>query len=240
MKTWLSPLNTIFVVVIGPILVALILNYLGEKETAPKKPDLSLVSQISRVPAQPIPYDVRSRANPDSQNDLLDALFNYASSGFVVAQFDIINQSDVVLRDVEVNIQDGQKIFQYGSGSNKPVEGSPLKFNIPPGEKVRLIATNGYTEPTASVTYGQDYYKSQDILEYGRKTGAEEAVANIERRYWLVDNAFVAGLKFALFGLAFFAAIALAPSVIRSFSNDKPDAADDPQVKQVKADEPVL
>ncbi len=238
MKSWLSLLRTIFAVVIGPVLVGLILGYLSEKEPEPKKPDLSLVSQISRVPAQPIPYDVRSQANPNSQNDLLESLFNYASSGFVVAQFDVINQSDVVLRDVEVNVQDAQKVFQYGSGTNKAVEGSPLKFNIPPGEKVRLIATNGYTEPTASVTYGQDYYKSQDVLEYGKKTGAEEATANIVKRYWLVSDAFVTALQFALFSLAFIATIVLAPSVIRSFSKDKPDADEAPP-QTVKADETV-
>jgi hypothetical protein len=211
----------------------------SEKEAGPKKPDLSVVSQISRVPAQPIPYKIRSQANPDSQNDLLESLFNDASSGFVVAQFDVINQSDVVLRDVEVNVQDGQKVFQYVSGVNKPVEGSPLKFNIPPGEKVRLIATNGYTEPTASVTYGQDYYKSQDVLEYGKRNGAEEATATIEKRYWLVDSALVTALQFSLFPLALFAAIGLAPSVIRSFSKDKPDAADEPQPLPVKAEQTV-
>jgi hypothetical protein len=226
--------------VVATVVGGLILANLSENEPGPKKPDLSLVSQISRIPAQPIPYNVRSQANPNSQNELLESLFNYTSSGFVVAQFDVINQSDVVLRDVEVNVQDGQKIFQYVSGVNKPVEGSPLKFNIPPGEKVRLIATNGYTDPTASVTYGQDYYKSQDVLEYGKKSGAEEAVANIEKRYWLVDDALVTGLQFALFPLAIFTAIGLAPSVFRSVSRHKPDAADGPQAQPAKQEETVV
>lgn len=237
MNSWISTFSSgVCATIVGGLALTF---FFSEKEAGPKKPDLVVVSQISRVPAQPIPYGVRSQANPNSQNDLLEAVFNYASSGFVVAQFDVINQSDVVLRDVEVNVQDGQKIFQYVSGTNKPVEGSPLKFNIPPGEKVRLIATNGYTDPTASVTYGKDYYKSQDILEYGKKTGAEEATAYIEQRYWLVDDFLVTGLQLALFPLALFAAIGLAPSVIRSFSKGKPVAVDETQPQPVKADETV-
>ncbi|UXT56668.1 hypothetical protein FY134_03010 [Agrobacterium fabrum] len=237
MNSWISTFSSgVCATIVGGLALTF---FFSEKEVGPKKPDLSVVSQISRVPAQPIPYSVRSQANPNSQNDLLESVFNNVSSGIVVAQFDVINQSDVVLRDVEVNVQDGQKIFQYVSGTNKPVEGSPLKFNIPPGEKVRLIATNDYTEPTASVTYGQDYYKSQDILEYGKKTGADEATASIEKRYWLVDSALVTALQFILFPLALFAAIGLAPSVIRSFSKDKTNADDESQPQPVKADEKV-
>lgn len=237
MNSWISTFSSgVCATIVGGLALTF---FFSEKEVGPKKPDLSVVSQILRVPAQPIPYDVRSQANPNSQNDVLESLFNYASSGFVVAQFDVINQSDVVLRDVEVNVQDGQKIFQYVSGTNKPVEGSPLKFNIPPGEKVRLIATSGYTEPTASATYGQDYYKSQDIIEYGQRIGADKATASIERRYWLVDSALVSALQFALFPLAFFAIIGLAPSVIRGFSNNKPDAADEAQPQTANADKPV-
>lgn len=235
MNSWVSSFTS---GALAAIVSGLVLAYaISDKAPGPKKPDLSLVSQVTRVPAQPIPYDLRSKLDDSNKNENLARLFDYASYGVVVAQFEVINRSDVVLRDVEVDIQDAQAIFQNFPGSIKQFDTPNVKLTIPPGERVRLVALNNYSEPSASATYGNDYYKAQDAYLYGVRTGADEASAAIEKRYWLVDAALITGMQFALLSLAAFAAVGFAPSVIHRFRSRKSLAVNPIQAPIAKADE---
>ncbi|XUY28528.1 hypothetical protein RMR21_015535 [Agrobacterium sp. rho-8.1] len=210
MKAWISTLNSIFVGVVVTVVGGYLLTVgSNEKETVPKKPELSLLSQQIRVPAQPIPYDVRSRAIEEAKDPDLERALSNASSGFIITQFNVVNESDVVLRDVEVTIRGADQIYQSAPSKSTKIDKPTMTFNIPPGEMVRLIAMHGYSEATAFATYGESYFKSEDIADHAEKKGASVATRYIEDRYWLLDETIVTGLAFIFLPLFAFVAMIL-------------------------------
>ncbi|POO56277.1 hypothetical protein [Agrobacterium rosae] len=211
----------VLVAVLGTIISLFVVDWFNEDDAGPKRPELSIVTQSVRVPARPIPYDVRMRANPQSKDLDLEKLFEFASVGFTVVQYDLINETQTLLRDVEVSAPDAEELYQLTLPQTVSLDKRDLKVNIPPGQKLRLIALQRYSEPSVSATYGDRYFTPVDTSDYAKSRGEIEATDRIERRYYLIGQPLVDALIVGLLSILFFLAIGFFPSIWRLYTTPK-------------------
>jgi len=190
--------------IIVSVVSGLILVWLTSPKTndQPTKPAVTVISQALAVPARPISSEVRQRANPNPKDQNLETLLDQLTFGFRIVHYDIINETQGLLRDVEVKAPSSDALYQNARAEVVPLRLENMKFDIPPNQKLSLISIQKYRDTDLSVAIGSDYYTPIDLADYAAQISSLKTENDITGSNYLVDKILVKSLIFPLFGLS--------------------------------------
>jgi len=182
----------LFVTVFGGLLLILATNYLhlGTNEQPPHtRPQIDMLFTSVEVPKAVkgfyTPSDIGIK--PDDPNlATMSSVLDYLSSGFTVIEYQVLNRSEKLQRDIELRVpKNVGYVFAGRDGASLDLT-KPQHFDLEPNSQIRFVAVQLYESERLAIALGSDFFEPIDSKDYTAALASAKAVNRVEEDNFLI------------------------------------------------------
>lgn len=182
----------LFVTVFGGLLLILATNYLhlgSNEQPTLARPQIDMISTSVGVPKAVkgfyTPSDIGVK--PDNPNlATMSTVLDFLSSGFTVIEYQVINRSEKLQRDIELRIpKNVGYVFAGRDGASLDLT-KPQHFNLEPNSQMRFVTVQLYESERLAIALGSDFFEPIDSKDYTAALASAKAVNRVEEDNFLI------------------------------------------------------